>query len=511
MQRRWLDRALALVTACAVLLVHMPVSAQPGGVAAVRATAPPPQRLALVVGNGAYKDAPLRNAANDARAIAATLKEAGFDVQVQIDVDHRTMLAALRHFGDQLRKGGGMGIFYFAGHGMQIKGRNYLVPIGADIQREDEVAYSALDAQAVLDKMEAAGNGANLLILDACRNNPFARSFRSSAQGLAQMDAPVGSLVAFATAPGAVASDGQAANGLYTLHLLTAMRERGAKVEDVFKKVRSAVRRDSDGRQIPWESTSLESDLYFFAPAQASKTAAAAASPAPKPRPADVAAPLKTPVPAPAAAPPTAAGPVAQTPAPAKVAINARGFAVGDNWNYQVIDRWRGEVIRNYATRVRHIEPDGGWVSASGVRHDEFGRPTAYKGADGLKRINTPHSPRWWPDLKVGSSRRFDWEVSTALANGSTALNRHEGEARFVAVETVKVPAGEFQAQRFDYKGVNTAVGAAGRGTFAISTWFVPDIHTVVAVERESTWNGKLDVREREELTSYTLSGPKGR
>jgi Caspase domain len=125
------------------------------------------------------------------------------------------------------------------------------------------VAYSAVDAQAVLDKMEAAGNGANIMILDACRNNPFTRGTRSGQAGLAQMDAPVGTLVAFATSPGAVASDGAGSNGLYTQHLLEAMRKEGSKVEDVFKQVRANVRRDSLGKQVPWEATSLEGDFYF--------------------------------------------------------------------------------------------------------------------------------------------------------------------------------------------------------------------------------------------------------
>ncbi|MCU0923437.1 MAG: caspase family protein [Burkholderiaceae bacterium] len=234
----------------------------------LQAAAPPAaqsQRLALVIGNSTYKDAPLSNPVNDAMAMANALRTAGFTVLLHTDVDHRAMLGAVREFGNRLRQGG-VGVFYFAGHGMQIKGRNYLIPVGADIQREDELAYAALDAQAVLDKMEAAGNGTNLMILDACRNNPFARSFRSSTQGLAQMEAPVGTLVAFATAPGSVASDGQSANGLYTQHLLSAMLQPGAKVEDVFKQVRAAVRRDSQGKQIPWEATSLEGDLYFIAP-----------------------------------------------------------------------------------------------------------------------------------------------------------------------------------------------------------------------------------------------------
>jgi hypothetical protein len=202
-------------------------------------------RIALVIGNAAYAYAPLRNPVNDAREMAVALQDAGFEVDMRLDVGQRDMLAALRAFGQRLQAGGGVGLFYFAGHGMQIKGRNYLIPVGTDIASEDEVAYQALDAQAVLDKMESAGNGMNLLILDACRNNPFLRNTRAASQGLAPMDAPVGTLVAFATAPGSVAVDGDGRHDLFTLHLLQAIRQPGLKVEEAFKQVRSAVRRDS--------------------------------------------------------------------------------------------------------------------------------------------------------------------------------------------------------------------------------------------------------------------------
>ncbi len=253
--------ALALAATC----VPVAQAADEGRnltVAKVEAGKQAAQRVALVIGNAAYASAPLSNPVNDARAIAQSLRESGFVVTLVENASFRDMLGRIREFGDQLRKGG-VGVFYYAGHGMQIKGRNYLIPIAATIEREDEVAYAAVDAQAVLDKMDAVGNGTNVMILDACRNNPFARSFRSAQQGLAQMDAPVGTLVAFATAPGSVASDGKGSNGLYTQHLLEAIREPGVKIEDVFKRVRVAVRRDSQGKQVPWESTSLEGDFYF--------------------------------------------------------------------------------------------------------------------------------------------------------------------------------------------------------------------------------------------------------
>lgn len=282
MQYRLLSTAGLLVGAVALPSLHaqtppernLVVSAVPTSRPAVAAQ----QRIALVIGNNAYKDAPLTNPVNDARAMAQALQASGFTVILRTDVNLRDMNVAIREFGDRLR-GGGTGLFYFAGHGMQIKGRNYLVPVGADIQREDEVAFNGLDAQAVLDKMEAAGNANNIMILDACRNNPFARSFRSAQQGLAQMDAPVGTMVAFSTAPGSVASDGTGQNGLYTQHLLEAMRRPGLKAEDVFKQVRANVRRDSQGKQVPWEATSMEGDFYFAgAPAGVSGSAGAAAA-----------------------------------------------------------------------------------------------------------------------------------------------------------------------------------------------------------------------------------------
>jgi len=237
-------------------------------------------RVALVVGNNAYANGRLLNPVNDARAMATALQSAGFTVILKTDTTQGELMAAVREFGNRIKEGGPgtAGLFYFAGHGMQIKGRNFLIPVGANIEHEDEVSYQALDAQAVLDKMESAGNGINLMILDACRDNPFARSFRSSNRGLAQMEQPVGTLVAYATAPGSVASDGaDTANGLYTTHLLQQMQQPGVKVEEVLKQVRGAVRRASFGRQVPMEWNALEGDFYFFPPVPG----AAAAPPPP--------------------------------------------------------------------------------------------------------------------------------------------------------------------------------------------------------------------------------------
>jgi uncharacterized caspase-like protein len=262
---------------CRLLLALVMLAAAAGSAHAQQAS----RRIALVVGNNAYATAPLNNPVNDARAMAQALESTGFSVILKLDATQPEFLSALRDFGNRLKEGGPgtAGLFYFAGHGMQIKGRNFLIPVGANIEHEDEVTYQALDAQAVMDKMESAGNGTNIVILDACRNNPFARSFRSASQGLAQMDAPLGTFVAFATAPGSVASDGAGANGLFTAHLLNVMRKPGLKVEDVLKQVRLAVLRDSGNRQVPWESSSLVGDFYFRAPSAGPAFAGAPAAP----------------------------------------------------------------------------------------------------------------------------------------------------------------------------------------------------------------------------------------
>jgi uncharacterized caspase-like protein len=233
------------------------------GQAVHAAGAEPGPRVALVIGNAAYRNAPLSNPGNDAKAMAQQLEQLGFHVIRVQDGTQQQMFQAVRSFGDALR--GGVGLFYFAGHGVQVKGRNFLIPVDAQIEREDEVPYKALDVGLVLEKMEAARNPLNIVILDACRNNPFARGLRSagSGGGLAQMDAPSGSLVAFATAPGATAEDGRGANGLYTSHLLRQMAVPGLPIEEVFKRTRVAVKQESGGRQIPWESTSLEGAFFF--------------------------------------------------------------------------------------------------------------------------------------------------------------------------------------------------------------------------------------------------------
>ncbi|MBV6409554.1 MAG: caspase family protein [Burkholderiales bacterium] len=227
-------------------------------------------RTALVIGNSRYKDAPLKNPANDAGAIGELLKNLGFNVISQFDGGKTVMENAIRGYGELLAKSKGVGLFYFAGHGLQVSWRNFLVPVDANLGSADDIPRQTVDLAALLGGIGKAGNPMNIVILDACRDNPFGGDLKSG-RGLSQMDAPIGTLLAYATAPGNVASDGTGANGLYTENLLREIRTPEAKIEDVFKRVRLAVRRASQGQQIPWESTSLEDDFYFLPPANLKK------------------------------------------------------------------------------------------------------------------------------------------------------------------------------------------------------------------------------------------------
>jgi WD40 repeat protein len=223
------------------------------------------KRVALIIGNGHYKSSPLSNPVNDARLITESLENIGFEVISVENASQRQMKQAIDEFGRKI-KNGGIGMFYYAGHGMQVNGRNYLIPVKANIQSEQDVEYESVDVGRVLAKMESANNRLNIVMLDACRNNPFARSFRSGTKGLATVDAPRGTFIAYATAPGSVASDGDSGNGLFTQEFVDIIQIPGLKIEDVFKMVRTRVRERSQGAQIPWQSSSLEGDLYFNLP-----------------------------------------------------------------------------------------------------------------------------------------------------------------------------------------------------------------------------------------------------
>jgi caspase domain-containing protein len=222
-------------------------------------------RVALVIGNSAYKTAPLKNPVNDARAMASTLRDLGFEVLTAENVSRKAMLQKLREFRDKLEPDS-IGLFYYAGHGIQVKGQNYLIPTDAAVRSEAEIDEESVNLAHLLDRLDEAKNTINIVILDACRDNPFARSFRSATRGLAQVDAPTGTLIAYATAPGRTAADGNGANGIYTEEMLRVLRTPGLKVEDVLKRVRAGVVQRTNGAQTPWDASSLIGDFYFIPP-----------------------------------------------------------------------------------------------------------------------------------------------------------------------------------------------------------------------------------------------------
>ncbi len=223
-------------------------------------------KLALILGNGRYRKARLRNPANDARAIADALKAMGFSVTLALDAGRAQMSSHIEAYTQELAKRKCVGLFYYAGHGFQLAWKNYMLPVDADLDTSAEVQKQAVEVNALLGGITSAANPMNVIILDACRDNPFGSTEEAGQKGLSQMDAPPSTLLAYATSPGHVASDGAGANGLYTEHLLKEMKVPEARIEDVFKRVRLGVRRKSNGQQIPWESTSLEEDFWFIPP-----------------------------------------------------------------------------------------------------------------------------------------------------------------------------------------------------------------------------------------------------
>jgi hypothetical protein len=220
------------------------------------------QRIALVIGNSAYSSGPLKNPVNDAADMAAALKRLGFHVTLHKNANQQTMENAIREFGRGLKRERGVGLFYYAGHGMQIGGINYLIPIGARVEKETDVKFQAVNAEMILAEMENAENGMNIVLLDACRDNPFGRAFRSASRGLAIIsNAPTGTFISYSTGANQLAKDGDGRNSPYTKALLTNIDKPGLTINRIFMNVRSRVIKETG--QVPWELSSLVGDFYF--------------------------------------------------------------------------------------------------------------------------------------------------------------------------------------------------------------------------------------------------------
>ena len=218
---------------------------------------------ALVIGNGSYDVGPLKNPVNDATDMAHVLTNLGFSVTLKQNVEKRALEDSIKEFGRKLNAGG-VFLFYYAGHGVQVEGRNYLIPVGARIDDANDVKYEAVSLLRVLEAIEGAKTTVNIVILDACRDNPYARSFRSASRGLAIIPTtPSGTIISYATAAGQVSRDGEERNSPYTAALIKHIQEPGLTLEQVFKRVRNTLDKMTGGKQVPVEYTNLKADFYF--------------------------------------------------------------------------------------------------------------------------------------------------------------------------------------------------------------------------------------------------------
>jgi hypothetical protein len=430
------------------------------------------KRLALVIGNGTYKDAPLPNPLHDAEDMEKVLKASGFVVIRRTNASLKEMHLALREFGDRLDRQG-TGFFYFAGHGLQVRGRNYLMPVDADIAREDEVAFQALDLGAVMEKLDSAKNPVNIVVLDACRDNPFGKRLAPSAKGLAPVDAPPGTFIAYSTAPGSTAADGRGRNGLYTQHLVAQIEKPGRPIEEVFKAVRAGVRADSKSLQVPWESTSLETSFMFHNP--------------PKPAPA----PQKVAAAAPAPSAPRSVGSPGAPPV----------FVAGDKWTYRLrnlID----ETERLVSMNVKEIR--GAQVVWNGdSMSDLFGNFTRIKTGE-ESRTFTPSSHMYVFPLNPGA--RFNLAAEENVDNGKRVFD-DKIEIAIVGEEDIETPAGKFRAVKIERKvHWKRRDKESDAGTSTWTYWYSGQAKRwIVAEERNVTAAGKQLRHQRFELESYAV------
>jgi len=437
--------------------------------AAAQAPAPKPTRVALVIGNSKYAAAPLPNPVNDAADMAKALEAAGFTVIRRENASLREMHLALREFGDKLGKTS-TGLFYFAGHGVQVRGRNYLLPVDADVAREDEVAFSAMDLGAVMEKLDTARNPVNLVILDACRDNPFGSRFQATAKGLAQVEAPPGTLIAFSTAPGSAAADGAGRNGLYTGHLLAEMKKPGASIEETFRTVRASVRRDSKGAQVPWESTSLETEFKFHA---------AVAKP-----------------PAPAPAPKLAAG---NTPRRLLSMTVPPALQVGDTWTYQITNL----VDQTQSKRVQSIKEIKGEevVWSHGGTGDLLGNYTRVASGNGPMFKYTPSTHHLVFPLRTGAVYDLAFAQESAERSYDAKVKLTVGEE-----QDLVTAAGKLRAIRVVREVSWRQRGKDYAGTNVWTYWYSPEAKRLVRGEQTNTTKaGKVLLHELWELESFSV------
>lgn len=475
-------------------------------------------RLALVIGNAAYRNDPLDNPVNDARLIAQALRNSGFAVALHENLDRAGLIDAMRGFGKQLSENT-IAVVYYAGHGLQLRDHNYLIPVDAEIRSEDEIPITGLDIGFILGRMSAARSRVNIVILDACRTNPFSGKAGPKAQGLAQMDAPVGTLLAYATAPGKLAADGAGANSLYATYLAQHLVTPGLPVEHVFKRVREAVVRDTRQLQVPWESSSLQGEFAFVPGAVPTTSTAGDVEAAgelafwnsiqastradeyraylrqyPNGRFASLA---QTRVAAFTAPTPSPTGPASQTAALPRV---------GDTWRYRVQDQFRiGDLF--LTAKVDNVTAEGvaeTWSTTSDAKL----RTTLVPLQPGFNTMPgwTLTPPEFSPYLLAAGGLRPGQAIPDQPRRIEQAVVplrvRVEGE------EDVVVGAGRFKAIKVVLKGQSVSRGAARSGSVVSEhvIWYAPQVKRTVKYTVSTHVGNDLRESTSFELVEFRLN-----
>ncbi len=484
-------------------------------------------KVALVIGNSRYPQSPLRNPVNDARAFGESLLKLGFDVNVKLDADRAAMNAAIAAYVDRLARQKCVGLFYYAGHGMQLAWKNYLLPVDASVAAVKDVQTQGVELNALIAGLTRASNPLNLVILDACRDNPFGSVAQLEQKGLSQMDAPLGTLLAYATSPGNTASDGEGANGLYTENLLKEIQVKEAKVEDVFKRVRLSVRRASRGLQIPWESTSLEDDFYFLPPGMIAKPGddekarlfaeelkiwesiqeAASSAPFesylrkfPSGQFAELAQLQLERLLAKEGEKPIQIAPANGNPYTAGSARADTSYVIGDSWTWRVFDRESGADKGRRSRTVTEI-------TEHEVRYNKGLPVTDLLGnlkrtADGRRFTGGQFLPL---EFMVGKQ----WTTQFRSFNSSMNVEfNSEYTFRIVAREKLTVTAGTFDCFRVEGKGISRPIHGSGSTTLLYNYWMDPAVcRGVIKQEINRTFFGRFGMNvienDRYELISY--------
>ncbi len=476
-------------------------------------------KMALVLGNSKYKDAPLKNPANDAQAIGDALKTSGFEVTMRLDANREQLAAAVQEYLKALAAKKAVGLFYYAGHGVQLAWRNYMMPVDMDIDVAADIPKQGVEVNSLLEGLTKAANPMNIIILDACRDNPFGNLKGLDHKGLSQMDAPNSTLLAYATSPGNVASDGEGANGLYTENLLREVKVKDAKIEEVFKRVRLNVRVKSKGAQVPWESTSLEEDFWFQPPAELKRVSEAEklklldaetavwekarGSRDPKQIEAYL---LQYPA--------GTYSEVAQLDLDrllakqgekkieivnsvenpfSKGTVNANtAYKVGDTYEYQQVEKI-SRVLQGKASRTITAITDDEVQFSDGSISDLLGNAVRFADGRHVKGVQTV-------PLEYSIGKRWKSQFVVTFPDGSRFFN--ESESVIQALERITVPAGTFDAYRIYQRGF--AYSSRGPAEIRFMTWRVPGLIRVPVISEEARLvQGREVAGNRRELVSY--------